>query len=80
MATKTESTQPAESGLDLNERFSKLSGADKAAILMLLMGEEHAAQVINHLEPKEIQALLERKWLKSLIYPKISLMLFWTNF
>ena len=57
MATKTESTQPAESGLDLNEGFSKLSGADKAAILMLLMGEEHAAQVINHLEPKEIQAL-----------------------
>ena len=54
---KQESTQPAESALDLDERFSKLSGADKAAMLMLLMGEEHAAQVINHLEPKEIQAL-----------------------
>ena len=57
MANKTESTQPNESALNLNERFSKLSGADKAAMLMLLMGEEHAAQVINHLEPKEIQAL-----------------------
>ena len=57
MANKTESTQPTESALDLNERVSKLSGADKAAMLMLLMGEEHAAQVINHLEPKEIQAL-----------------------
>ena len=57
MANKTESTQPTESALDLNERFSKLTGADKAAMLMLLMGEEHAAQVINHLEPKEIQAL-----------------------
>ena len=57
MANKTESTQPTESESDLNERFSKLSGADKAAMLMLLMGEEYAAQVINHLEPKEIQAL-----------------------
>ena len=57
MANKTESTKPADSALDLNERFSKLSGADKAAMLMLLMGEEHAAQVINHLEPKEIQTL-----------------------
>jgi len=57
MANKTESIQPTESALDLNERFSKLTGADKAAMLMLLMGEEHAAQVINHLEPKEIQAL-----------------------
>ena len=42
MVNETESTQPTESALDLDERFSKLSGADKAAMLMLLMGEEHA--------------------------------------
>ncbi|MBH74092.1 MAG: flagellar motor switch protein FliG [Rhodospirillaceae bacterium] len=57
MAKDTESTEQAEPNSDLNERLSKLSGSDKAAMLMLLMGEEHAAQVIQHLEPKDIQTL-----------------------
>ena len=57
MAKDTESTKQAEPTSDLNERLSKLSGSDKAAMLMLLMGEEHAAQVIQHLEPKDIQTL-----------------------
>ena len=57
MAKDTESTKQAEPTSDLNERVSKLSGSDKAAMLMLLMGEEHAAQVIQHLEPKDIQTL-----------------------
>ncbi len=57
MAKETESTKPTDPTSELNERFKKLSGADKAAMLMLLMGEEHAAQVINHLEPKDIQTL-----------------------
>ena len=57
MAKDTESAKQAEPTSDLNERLSKLSGSDKAAMLMLLMGEEHAAQVIQHLEPKDIQTL-----------------------
>ena len=57
MAKDTESTKQTEPTSDLNERLSKLSGSDKAAMLMLLMGEEHAAQVIQHLEPKDIQTL-----------------------
>jgi len=57
MAKDKGSTEPNDPTSDLKERFLKLSGADKAAMLMLLMGEEHAAQVINHLEPKDIQTL-----------------------
>ena len=57
MAKDTELTKQAEPTSDLNERLSQLSGSDKAAMLMLLMGEEHAAQVIQHLEPKDIQTL-----------------------
>ena len=57
MAKDKGSTEPNDPTSDLRERFLKLSGADKAAMLMLLMGEEHAAQVINHLEPKDVQTL-----------------------
>ena len=41
----------------LQARLAKLSGTDKAAIVMLLMGEEYAAKVIQHLDPKDVQAL-----------------------
>ena len=41
----------APSGFDVN----KLEGAEKAAILLLSLSEEDAAQILKHLEPKQVQ-------------------------
>ena len=38
-------------GFDVN----KLEGAEKAAILLLSLNEEDAAQILKHLEPKQVQ-------------------------
>jgi flagellar motor switch protein FliG len=38
-------------GFDVN----KLDGAEKAAILLLSLSEEDAAQILKHLEPKQVQ-------------------------
>lgn len=34
-----------------------VSGAQRAAILLMTLGEEHAAQIMQHMGPKEVQAL-----------------------
>ena len=34
---------------------SKLEGSEKAAILLLSLSEEDAAQILKHLEPKQVQ-------------------------
>lgn len=39
------------SGFDVN----KLDGGEKAAILLLSLSEEDAAQILKHLEPKQVQ-------------------------
>ena len=36
---------------------SKLEGVEKAAILLLSLSEEDAAQILKHLEPKQVQKL-----------------------
>ncbi|MDB4279421.1 flagellar motor switch protein FliG [Paraglaciecola sp.] len=36
---------------------SKLDGVDKAAILLLSLAEDDAAQILKHLEPKQVQKL-----------------------
>jgi len=41
----------AATGFDVN----KLEGAEKAAILLLSLSEEDAAQILKHLEPKQVQ-------------------------
>jgi flagellar motor switch protein FliG len=33
----------------------KLDGVEKAAILLLSLSEEDAAQILKHLEPKQVQ-------------------------
>ena len=43
----------AEQGYDV----SKLEGIEKAAILLLSLSEEDAAQILKHLEPKQVQRL-----------------------
>ena len=40
-----------ETGYDV----SKLEGVDKAAILLLSLTEDDAAQILKHLEPKQVQ-------------------------
>ncbi|GAC15227.1 flagellar motor switch protein FliG [Aliiglaciecola lipolytica] len=46
---------------DMNESsgydVGKLEGVDKAAILLLSLSEEDAAQILKHLEPKQVQKL-----------------------
>ncbi len=42
---------PSEGGFDVN----KLDGVEKAAILLLSLSEEDAAQILKHLEPKQVQ-------------------------
>lgn len=42
---------------DENSESSNLTGVDKAAILMLSLGEETAAEVLKHMGPKEVQML-----------------------
>jgi flagellar motor switch protein FliG len=37
--------------------MSQLSGTQRAAVLMLLLGEQQAAEIIRYLNPKEVQAL-----------------------
>ena len=37
--------------------FDKLSGTQKSAILMMLLGEDEAAQVLQKLTPREVQHL-----------------------
>ncbi len=46
----------AESRLDLPEKHP-LSGVERAAILLLTIGEEDAAEVMKHLGPREVQKL-----------------------
>ncbi|WP_158967773.1 flagellar motor switch protein FliG [Paraglaciecola sp. L3A3] len=48
-----EEEQKEESGYDV----SKLEGVDKAAILLLSLTEDDAAQILKHLEPKQVQKL-----------------------
>jgi len=37
------------------EAISKLKGTDRAAVLLLTLGEENAAEVLKHMGPKEVQ-------------------------
>jgi len=48
-----ELAEVTESGPDLN----KLSGADRSAILLMSLGEDDAAKVLQHMGPKEVQKI-----------------------
>ena len=39
----------------LRREMSELTGTQRAAVLMLLLGEEQAANIIRFLSPKEVQ-------------------------
>jgi len=41
----------------LRREMDALTGTQRAAVLMLLLGEEQAANIIRYLNPKEVQGL-----------------------
>ncbi|TPV61926.1 flagellar motor switch protein FliG [Aestuariibacter sp. GS-14] len=53
MAEQLATQQQKEPAYDV----SKLEGVEKAAILLLSLSEEDAAQILKHLEPKQVQKL-----------------------
>jgi len=52
-------TAAAQEALDesLRKEMANMSGTQRAAVLMLLLGEQQAADIIRYLNPKEVQAL-----------------------
>jgi len=53
MAETAVDIQPA----DAREAFELLNGTQKCAILMLLLGEEEASEILKNLSPREVQQL-----------------------
>ena len=49
-----EETGPGEG---VQQEVEALSGTQRAAVLMLLLGEQQAAEIIRYMNPKEVQAL-----------------------
>jgi flagellar motor switch protein FliG len=41
----------------LQEELSRLTSTDRSAVIMLLLGEQQAADIIRYLSPREVQAL-----------------------
>ena len=42
---------------EVNEIYESLTGTQKCAILMMLLGEDEAAEIMKNLSPKEVQTL-----------------------
>ncbi|MBU3723680.1 MAG: flagellar motor switch protein FliG, partial [Limnohabitans sp.] len=59
MAEKEINKTPAEieAAEKLRAEMSNISGAQRAAVLMLLLGEQQASEIIKYLNPQEVQAL-----------------------
>ena len=52
-----EETQLAEAGQDSEKPEFDLLPAERAAVILLLLGEEQAAEIISYMSPREVQAL-----------------------
>jgi flagellar motor switch protein FliG len=57
MADDVKDAKAQEMQVALDREMSQLSGTQRAAVLMLLLGEQQAAEIIRYLNPKEVQAL-----------------------
>ncbi len=57
MADEVKDAKAQELQLALEREMSELSGTQRAAVLMLLLGEQQAAEIIRYRNPKEVQAL-----------------------
>ena len=53
----TLSAAEAEAAEKLQKELAELTGAQRAAVLMLLLGEQQASEIIKFLTPHEVQAL-----------------------
>ena len=42
---------------ELSAEMAEMTSTQRAAVLMLLLGEEQAAEIVKYLSPKEVQAL-----------------------
>ena len=42
---------------ELRTEMAAMTSTQRAAVLMLLLGEEQAAEIVKYLSPKEVQAL-----------------------
>ncbi|NCG09476.1 MAG: flagellar motor switch protein FliG, partial [Alphaproteobacteria bacterium] len=47
----------AQKEMDADDIYSQLTGTQKSAILMMLLGEEEASDILKNLGPKEVQHL-----------------------
>jgi flagellar motor switch protein FliG len=47
----------AQTEVDADDIYSQLTGTQKSAILMMLLGEEEASEILKNLGPKEVQHL-----------------------
>jgi flagellar motor switch protein FliG len=59
-AKDTGASEPAGEAVlteELRAELEKLSGSQRAAVLMLLLGEQQAAEILRYLNPKEVQVL-----------------------
>ena len=57
MADEVKDAKAQELQQALERELSGLSGTQRAAVLMLLLGEQQAAEIIRYLNPKEVQSL-----------------------
>jgi flagellar motor switch protein FliG len=59
MAEKEKQMSPAEieAAEKLQSELSNLSGAQRAAVLMLLLGEQQASEIVKFMNPQEVQTL-----------------------
>ncbi len=57
MADDVKDAKAQEIQQALERELSGLSGTQRAAVLMLLLGEQQAAEIIRYLNPKEVQSL-----------------------
>ena len=49
--------EPAPMSEALRDEMSRMTSTDRSAVIMLLLGEQQAADIIRYLNPREVQAL-----------------------
>lgn len=57
MAEEVTAAKAQEMAAALEREMAELTGTHRAAVLMLLLGEQQAAEIIRYLNPKEVQSL-----------------------
>ena len=53
----TEALEDPAKAEALRAEMAAMTGSQRAAVLMLLLGEQQAAEIVKFLDPKEVQAL-----------------------